>query len=380
MFSTYDEALDWLFKQTRGGAPRSKVRMQALVESLDLNFPKTNLYVVGTNGKGSVARMLANGLTHEGYKTGCFSSPHVSDFRERITIQGAMISQESVLAFLNQIANLPIDPHPAFFELTFALALSAFAEAQLECAVIEAGVGAKHDASNVLKNIVATVITNVSLDHQNSLGPAVTDIAADKAEAIRPNTPVFTAARGEALAVILAKAAELSSPVTVIEPCPDHLEENRQLVKACLEYLKLSPESIDVALVHPKLPGRLEHFTYQGRTIIIDGGHNPAAIAALCQSVKDPFIAVFSAKHSKDARANLNLLSQNASAIYLTSVLGERPNIEGYPYFDNPREALALALGDSSQQTIVVSGSFYLAGDLRHHVLELISAASSVAA
>lgn len=380
MFYSYDEALSWLFSQTRDGAPRSLERIKALWKVAGLESPKSCLYVIGTNGKGSVATMLATALKHEGFKVGCFTSPHVSDFRERITLDSELISKENVLDLLNALSKLEPEPKPAFFELSLALALLYFAQEAVDIAVIEAGVGAKLDATNVIANVKATLITNVSLDHQTTLGKNLRVIATDKAEAIRPGTPVFTAARGEALEVILEKAAQLNSLVTIIPPQASHLEENSLVVKACLENLGISPSSIDIGLQDPKLPARLERFNLNGRLIILDGGHNPEAIRALCQSIEGPVIALFSAKHSKDAKTNLGILSQKAKTIFLTSVLGEKPDIDGYPYFAQPKEALDLALADPSGLPIVISGSFYLAGELRPILKRLSKAINPIAA
>ena len=380
MFQSYDDALQWLFLQSRGGEPRSLTRMKALWQVMALDSPPACIYVVGTNGKGSVATMLATALSEEGFRTGCFSSPHVSDFRERICLNGRYIPREKVFELISQMAQLRSEPKPAFFELCFALALRYFKEEAVSYAVIEAGVGAKLDATNVLENIKATVITNVSLDHQNTLGKTLQAIAADKAEAIRTKTPVFTAARAEALEVIAKKAAEQDSPLIIIPPQPHHHDENKALVRACLESLKLSEQGIEAGLKTPQLPARLERFFISGRSVILDGGHNPEAVRALCNSLDGPVIALFSAKHSKDARSNLEILSQKASTILLTSILGERPDITGYPYYEKPSEALNLALADSSGLPIVISGSFYLAGELRPILLALSSSSGPIAA
>lgn len=364
---SYEEALGWLYSQTRAGAPRSQARMLALWQALGLVSPKACIYVVGTNGKGSVASMLAAGLAHEGYKTGCFTSPHVSDFRERIRFNGQFIPKDRVLAFLKEARELELELKPAFFELSFALALGYFADMSVDYAVIESGVGARHDATNLIENVKASIITNVSLDHKDSLGPTLEAIASDKAEAIRPFTPVFSAAKDKALDIIKAKALALASPLTVIASSGPlaALEENKALVKACLGYLGLSEPSIAAGLEDPKLPARLERFTINGRLLILDGGHNPDAIRLLQASLESPFVLIFSAKHSKDAQASFAILKEKAACIYLTSILSERPKLYGYPYFEQAEEALRIALAQPSHLPIVISGSFYLAGSLR---------------
>ena len=210
----YQAALRWLFAQTRNGAPRSLERVQRLVIRLGLASPQNVVHVVGTNGKGSVTAMVAAGLTAAGIRTGRFVSPHVVAFRERVAVDGRWISEAEVLEFVRALPAL--EPPPAFFELVLALALEHFARENVHTAVVEAGVGAKHDATRALENVRAVVLTNVGCDHLDTLGPTLKDVALDKADAIRPGVPTLTAATGEALAVIARVATERGSPLRVL--------------------------------------------------------------------------------------------------------------------------------------------------------------------
>lgn len=148
------------------------------------------LHVAGTNGKGSVSHMLAAVLQSAGYKTGLYTSPHLKDFRERIKINGEMISEQEVI---NWVKDYPIknnlwDLEPSFFELTAAMAFDYFAKQEVEIAVIEVGLGGRLDSTNIILPEVS-VITNIGLDHTNLLGETLEKIAVEKAGIIKPNVP-----------------------------------------------------------------------------------------------------------------------------------------------------------------------------------------------
>ena len=147
------------------------------------------VHIAGTNGKGSVAHLLASYFQERGYKTGLFTSPHLVDFRERIRLNGQMISEESVLAFFNRYQQQFNQLEPSFFEMTTALAFHYFAEEKVDVAVIEVGLGGRLDSTNVLSPLLS-VITNISLEHTQMLGDSIAKIAKEKAGIIKPKTPV----------------------------------------------------------------------------------------------------------------------------------------------------------------------------------------------
>ncbi|MEJ2289552.1 MAG: Mur ligase family protein, partial [Deinococcales bacterium] len=192
--------------------------MATLARALELHAPDRLVHVVGTNGKGTVTAMIDEGLRAWGYSSGRFVSPHVEDFRERIAVDGRPVSRETVRHFVARAAGLELDPSPAFFEWTLALALSAFARAGVEWAVIEAGVGGAHDATRALGPVELVVLTNVGLDHLETLGPDLASIARDKAGAFRPGVPAITGARGEALMVVALEARRVGAPLYVARP------------------------------------------------------------------------------------------------------------------------------------------------------------------
>lgn len=147
------------------------------------------VHIAGTNGKGSVAHLTASYCQERGLKTGLFTSPHLVDFRERIRINGEMITEEQVLDFFNRFKPKFDKLKPSFFEMTTALAFWFFAEQKVDIAVVEVGLGGRLDATNVLRPLLS-VITNISLEHTQLLGNTIAKIAFEKAGIIKKDTPV----------------------------------------------------------------------------------------------------------------------------------------------------------------------------------------------
>ena len=386
--STYQSTLEWLFAQTRGGAPRHVGRMQALMTQLGLASPPNVVHVVGTNGKGSVSAMLAAAHTAAGVRTGRFLSPHIEEFRERVAVDGRWIGKAEVLEFVNTLP-CPLDPQPAFFELTLALALHHFARAGTEWAVVEAGVGARHDATRALSNVRSVLITNVGRDHLDTLGPTLREVAYDKADAIRPGVPTLTAVEGEALTIITEVAARRRSPLFFSTPqsplfalpvevpeAPPTYARNQRLVAAALRLQGL-PEGAICRGLSASLPARTERFRIAGREVILDGAHNPAAASALLEHTRPPFVLLFGALPKKLGAETLSVLAPHAQTTILTDAAPGAASTLGrarLTFVPNALEALneALArLGDAQQ--LVIAGSFYLAGELRPRLLELSS-------
>ena len=160
-----------------------------------------SIHIGGTNGKGSTSHMLASVLQTAGYKTGLYTSPHLYDFRERIKIDGNLIPEAFVTAFVAKIQPLVGDIQPSFFEITVAMAFSYFAQQQVDVAVIEVGLGGRLDSTNIITPIVS-VITNIGWDHMNMLGGTLEQIASEKAGIIKPSTPI-----------VIGEKATLTSPV-----------------------------------------------------------------------------------------------------------------------------------------------------------------------
>jgi dihydrofolate synthase/folylpolyglutamate synthase len=193
----YAQTLEYLytslpeFQQIGSGAYKPGLdRARALDEFCGCPHRRYRIvHVAGTNGKGSVAHMTAALLQGAGYKTGLFTSPHIKDFRERIRINGEMIPEERVIAFVERCMPLFDRLHPSFFEMTSAMAFDYFAEENVDFAVIETGLGGRLDSTNIIRPVLS-VITNIGLDHTALLGDTKPQIAAEKAGIIKPDTPV----------------------------------------------------------------------------------------------------------------------------------------------------------------------------------------------
>ena len=393
----YRESLTWLFEQTRGGAARDPSRMTRLVAELDLHFPARSIHVVGTNGKGTVTAMCAAALSAAGHRSGSFISPHVEDFRERIAVDGEPISREEVVEFVERMRSRPLSLRPAFFELTLALALEHFARHGVEVAAFEAGVGALRDPTAAVEGVAAVAVTPIALDHLETLGPRLEEIARDKAAAMRRGLPVASAVQPpEALAVLEEEAARRGSLLQVDAPGAPLFEppaglapesdpvrrSNQRLAAATLRLLGGVEESaIAAGLAIPPLPGRGERFRVGEVTVLLDGAHDPAAARALAARTEPGYVLLFGSLGRKQGEATLRELETGSTCTFVTSAGGEPPTVdldEGRTVIAEPGEALLAALAACrGGGSLVIGGSLYLAGELRP-LLRQLAAASSI--
>jgi len=194
---TYSEILDFLygqlpmFQRTGPAAYKDNLDNTILLDEL-FNHPHRafkTIHVAGTNGKGSVSHMLASIFQEAGYKTGLYTSPHLKDFRERIRVNGEMISKEAVVRFTESFLEKDSKIEPSFFELTVSMAFDYFRAMQVDIAIIEVGLGGRLDSTNIITPEVS-VITNISFDHKSLLGNTLPLIAAEKAGIIKKGIPV----------------------------------------------------------------------------------------------------------------------------------------------------------------------------------------------
>ncbi|MDE6370363.1 MAG: bifunctional folylpolyglutamate synthase/dihydrofolate synthase [Duncaniella sp.] len=185
------------------------------------------IHIAGTNGKGSTAHTLAAILRQAGLKAGLYTSPHIYDFRERIRIDGEMISREEVVSFVEQwlkFRDANPDLQPSFFELTSTMALRCFADRKVDVAVIETGLGGRLDSTNIITPILS-IITNISPDHTALLGDTLAAIAAEKAGIIKPGVPVVIGeADEETRPVFDLRAREMNAPIHYALPLPHTVE------------------------------------------------------------------------------------------------------------------------------------------------------------
>ena len=386
----YAAALEWLFARTRAGDERSHERSRALLAVLghpERDFP--SVHVLGTNGKGSVSAMLAAGLQANGSRVGLFTSPHLTDFRERIAVSTELIPPETVLEFVQWAQRLASGA--AFFDLSFLMAMRHFADRQVDWGVIEAGVGGANDASNALTRVALTVLTNVDYDHEAVIGVGPEDsvlknIALEKAGAIRAGVPVVTAARGEGLEVIRRVAQQrgahlhelgLEQPLFSLPRAPRlrgiHQRENARLAVAALRLLGQGEAAVSAAL-EATWPGRLEVFTRGEQRVWLDGAHNPAGAVALASSLTGRFALLFGAMERKNVPKLLGPLLPLSDSLHFVSpgALGADPHILAAQFGGIAHDSLGTALNAmlEGHDRVLIAGSLYLVGAARAKLLE----------
>ena len=332
--------------------------MQQLDEALLRPHQKfRSIHVAGTNGKVSVCHKIAKGLEMEGFRVGLYTSPHLDSFRERIQIQGEMISEETILDLLPPIMELC---EGGFFDYTTALAFVYFAKQNVDFAVIETGIGGRFDSTNVITPILS-IITSIHYDHMHLLGSTLEEIAHEKAGIIKPGVPYLLGPR----------VPFLKGPRAAFPQSPFYDEENSLIAEKALEMLGVSFSSIKKALP-ARPPCRFEVISEK---YILDVAHNPDGIFKLIQAIhhhfpgkKPHFFVGFS--EDKDAAECLHLLSEAGS---ITCVGGRSPRL----FSADKLASLAKSLGIEALKSdsisfegikadlFVVCGSFYLMSEAR---------------
>ena len=221
----YSETIAWLFEQLpmyqRIGAAAYKADLSNTLKLMEyLKEPQNSfksVHIAGTNGKGSTSHMLASIFQEAGYKTGLYTSPHLQDFRERIMINGELISKDSVIEFVNKNKTFFETHQLSFFEMTVGLAYDYFREEKVDIAIIEVGLGGRLDSTNVIHPEVS-VITNIGLDHTQFLGNTLEEIAFEKAGILKPNTPVVIGETLPETKLVFQKTTKNNNcPITFVE-------------------------------------------------------------------------------------------------------------------------------------------------------------------
>ena len=402
---TYAEAIRFLYGLQMFGARPGLDTTRQLAALAD--NPQERLrfvHVAGTNGKGSTCAMLESIYRAAGLRVGLFTSPHLVSFRERLQVNRALIPAETLARLVGEICvslkTFPADQHPTMFEVVTVLALRYFAEEKCDLVIWETGLGGRLDATNIVTPL-ASVITNIALDHQAWLGDTLAKIAAEKAGIIKPGVPVVTSERGvEALRVIESVARERLSPLTCVserspvlqrklENLPGaHQRANAALaiatVRVLQELLPVSEEQIAAGLAQVHWPGRLQLITRpNGQRILLDGAHNIAGVETLCAALETgewsgdsgsvaPTI-ILGMLGDKDWRGMCAQLAPLATRVLLVPVESDRSarpaelaeacrtaNPEAdVRCFQRLTEALEAAAGD---KLVVIAGSLYLIG------------------
>jgi len=405
---TYKQTLAWLYGLQRFGIKLGLENIQRLLNELsrrgDLQIayggwkaaaPWKVIHVAGTNGKGSVCAMIDSICGAQGYRTGLFISPHLVTFRERIRVNGEMISEDAVADGLTMIRDLIAhwDPHPTFFEVTTALALKHFGDTKIDIAILETGLGGRLDATNAVQSDVS-VITPIALDHEKWLGHTLAEIAGEKAGIIKPGVPVVSAPQQqEAEQVILARAAECGSPVQFVNESyhrspvalrGDYQKQNAAIAIAAIHAanIQLNEKAIVRGLAAIEWPARFQK--WDERTII-DGAHNSGAARVLAQTWREIFgdqkaTLVLAVLSDKDLRDICEALVPIADSVLLPKIRSERAAVPEHlakvvsnitpslPCSITPTIEAALTLARAKPNPILLTGSLHFAGEVLAHL------------
>ncbi|MEG4391867.1 folylpolyglutamate synthase/dihydrofolate synthase family protein [Microcoleus sp. BROC3] len=351
-------------------------RIHQLLQKLDNPHQQVPIiHIAGTNGKGSVCAYLSSVLTEAGYRVGRYTSPHLIDWTERICINQKAISPTELQQCLERVvaATQNNTETPTQFEIITAAAWLYFAEQKTDIAVIETGLGGRLDATNVCETPLASVITSISLEHWQILGPTVADIAGEKAGILKSKCPAVIGELPESARIVVEKRIqELDCPATWVKPAIDlgqgfaeyQLNQNAVKIKYQLPLLgkiqlmnsaiaiatlqtlqnqgwQISPTAIENGIAKTQWPGRLQQTTWKNRNILIDGAHNPAAAIALREYVDrlnthpSPINWVIGILATKDCDDILKELLKKGDRLYLVPV----PD----PKSSSPAELAALA-------------------------------------
>jgi len=294
-----------------------------------------SIHIAGTNGKGSTAHMLASVLQEAGYKTGLYTSPHLKDFRERIKINGEMIPENEVAAFVEQSMPVIEQVQPSFFELTMMMAFEHFRQEKVDIAVIETGMGGRLDSTNIITPEVS-IITNIGMDHTSFLGNDLLSIAVEKAGIIKQNVPIVIGrAEGELKHYFETKAAELSAQIVFAQSKPQldiecdlkgsKQKENIATSLAALALIKPKFSNISQNSIVAGLHSVIQNTGLQGRwqrlqenpLVITDIAHNQESIGALLENLQQtPFghlHIVLGMVNDKEIDALLQMLPETAN-------------------------------------------------------------------
>jgi dihydrofolate synthase / folylpolyglutamate synthase len=300
MIPEYRESLAWLFGTQRFGIKLGLENSRRLFAALRVPAPNERIiHVAGTNGKGSVCALLDSVCRAARYRTALFTSPHLVTFRERIQMNGEMISEEEVARGLTKIRELVSawEPHPTFFEIATALALDHFRDQEAEIVILETGMGGRLDATNAVQPVVS-VLTPIDFDHQKWLGATLAEIAREKAGIIKAGVPVVSALQvAEVETIIRARAEECAAPLDFVrqpfERLPialsgTHQRQNAALALSALHTarIEVSDDAIANGLAAVVWPARFQR--WDERTII-DGAHNPAGARTLAETWRETF-------------------------------------------------------------------------------------------
>jgi dihydrofolate synthase/folylpolyglutamate synthase len=418
-FADLTQATAWVFDLQKFGIKFGLSSTLNLLARLNLPYQQGRyLHIAGTNGKGSVAAMLSAILTRAGYPVGLYTSPHLVHFKERYRLGDKEIAEPRLLKIINQVrAAVDEAEPPTFFEFATAMAFLYFFQEGANPIILETGMGGRLDATNIVQPLV-TVITNISLDHQEHLGEGLKTIAVEKAGAIKPGAPLVTGAWQQGVVDLFAqRCREVKAPMYVkgrdfqargegggrfdYRGLCQHLQHlslnltgrhqygNAALALATVELLDRSGFPVTAAAIREGLPrtywpGRLEQVSQDPR-VLLDGAHNPAAARILAQTLKQTsgngrLILVLGIMADKDVDTILARLLPLAQLVVFTRPqyfraaavedLAARARAYNLEVIKIPRVAAAVRRAQDlagPRDRIVVSGSLYTVGEAKEY-------------
>lgn len=401
-FSTYEEACTWLFDQFPAyhnlGAQAYNPGLKNTEELLGFfGNPHLQLrfvHVAGTNGKGSVSNMLTSVLVESGERVGCFTSPHILDFSERIRINGTPVEQDFVLDFCNRVVAHHWVLQPSFFEITWVMALEYFRNQECSVVLAEVGLGGRLDATNIITPLLS-IITNISLDHVNILGNTRAEIAAEKGGIIKSGIPVILGENDSETRPVFERIArekeasilKLHQPEVIPSEVIGYQIGNLGIVATAVDYLRTLGfrcgeeellRGIRNLRQNTGFYGRLEVLGREPFTLL-DCAHNEAGLSALFSSLpkrEGNLHIVYGTSSDKDLEAIQTVLPEDAVYYFCTfsnprsaSISSLESHFSNFPakkkhFFSSVEEAFVAAQSVANKQdTIVVCGSFFLAHD-----------------
>lgn len=349
---TYQDTVNWMFNQLPIFQNQGKIAYKSdltntLLLSDHLNNPHQDfksIHVAGTNGKGSISHMLASIFQEAGYKVGLYTSPHLKDFRERIKINGKVVSEQFVIEFINKNKSFFETHNLSFFEMTVGMAFDYFSDQNVDIAIIEVGLGGRLDSTNIITPLVS-VITNIGLDHTQFLGNTLQAIAFEKAGIIKPNIPVVIGeTQTETKPVFIEVAKKNNADISfadqeVYETFESDLKGNYQIhnIKTVIQTLKKIPKNkFKIPNEHIKsglcnvikntgLRGRWEVLQLHPK-VICDTAHNKEGLSYIMKQLAEEnyqnLHLVFGVVNDKDLNSILPLMPKKATYYFC------KPNIE----------------------------------------------------
>ncbi|KEO52315.1 bifunctional folylpolyglutamate synthase/dihydrofolate synthase [Thioclava indica] len=416
------DASDTILARLMGLHPKvidlSLDRMERLLAALD--HPERQIppliHIAGTNGKGSTQAMIRAGLEAAGKRVHAYTSPHLARFHERIRLAGNLISEPDLATLLDEVEAANDGAPITFFEVTTAAAFLAFARSPADFTLLEVGLGGRLDATNVIDQPALTIITPVSIDHQQFLGETLPEIAGEKAGIIKRGVPLIIGPQQDAaLEVIEARAARLGAPILAYAqqwqvweergrlifqdetglldlPLPNlpgpHQIQNAGAALAALRHLGADATACEAAVTRAEWPARMQRLRLgpladaaPNAELWLDGGHNPAAgemiAATLARLPRRPTHLICGMLNTKDVTGYLRPLAAHAAQLVAVSIPGEANTLSaedtaaaaskvGIAASTAPDVGAALAAitAQDANARVLICGSLYLAGQV----------------